>query len=78
MVALGTEPTYLPSLPSLRVFVAASCSGLGWAVGRAGGREVKHCLRLRLLALESSHVARPGNHKGDVNIRHFDLHGKEL
>ena len=49
-----------------------------WAVGRAKGREMKHCLRFRLLALEGSHKARPGKDKGDVNIKHFDLNGKEL
>lgn len=39
---------------------------------------MKYCFGLRLLALGSSHKAAPGNSKGDVNIKHFDLHRKEL
>lgn len=46
---------------------------MAWAVGRAKGREVEHCLRFRPLAVEGSHKAGPGEYKGDVNIKHFDL-----
>lgn len=35
-------------------------------------------LQLRLLALESCHRAGSGNYEGDVNIKHIDLHRKEL
>lgn len=35
-------------------------------------------LQLRLLALESCHKAGSGNYEGDVNIKHIDLHRKEL
>lgn len=34
---------------------------------------MKHGLRFRLLALEGSHKARPGEYKGDVTIKRFDL-----